>query len=158
MKIIDQIVLAIFAGIIATAVANFFGYLSKMIYPPAIIMPEIAVETWVNASQIQTVPGMVFGNLCSFLVGCLHALILVLVLNWSGWRFFWLKSFLVTAIGWFLATIWVLRGLHLQPEALNNIYVGIVFFAAHVVYLTVSAVLIAKYGVAKGPRGDNPVH
>lgn len=124
-KIRDRAILSIFAGTVAALIANIFGYLSKIVYPPIIIMPEIAFQTWVNSSHAHT------------------------ILDLTGWRFFWLKSLAVTTTGWLISSIFFLRILHIHQDALNDILSSIMFYLAHLVYLTISAFLVKKYGVDK---------
>ncbi|PKM86307.1 MAG: hypothetical protein CVU87_12470 [Firmicutes bacterium HGW-Firmicutes-12] len=145
----DRIILTALAGIIAAFIANIFGYLSKIYYPTAIIMPEIAAATWINDSQIHTVPGIIFGNISSFIVGGIHSLIYITLLDKTGWKYFWLKSLIVTTTGWLFALIFLLRILDLQPEALNDIWASILFYGAHFVYLCVSAYIVKTLGVSK---------
>jgi len=148
-EIRDRAILSIFTGTVAALIANIFGYLSKLVYPPTIIMPEIASETWVNSSQVHTILGIVFGNLSSFVAGGLHALVFVTILDLTGWRFFWLKSLAVTTTGWLISSMFFLRILHIHQDALNDILSSIMFYLAHLVYLTISAFLVKKYGVDK---------
>ena len=148
-KIHDRFVLTILVGTLAAFVANIFGYLSKLIYPSTIIMPEIAIIAWLNPPQIYSLLGIIFGNLCSFIAGGIHALVFIFVLDRTGWKFFWLKSFAVSTTGWLIFSIIFLRILNLLPNAPNDIIPNLLFYGAHVVYLTISAILVKKFGVHK---------
>jgi len=146
-KINDRFILAIFVGTLSAFVAMIFGYLLKLIYPAAIIMQEVAILSWVNSSQTHSFLGIIFGFLCGFIAGGIHASVFIYVLDRTGWKFFWLKSFAVSTTGWLLFSIILLRILYLLPYALNDILPNILFCGQHVIYLTVSAILVNKFGV-----------
>ncbi len=143
----DRVILMLLAGAVSAAIANTFGYLTKLLYPPTIVMPEVAAELFVHPEQTRTVLGIIFGNLWSYSVGGLHAVIYVFTLDLTGWRHFWLKSFAVTNIGWLLGVGLIFQGLGIATRVHDNILSVVLFYGAHLVYLTVSADIVSKLGV-----------
>lgn len=148
VKISDRIVLMVLSGSVSAAIANSFGYFTKFIYKPTVVMPEAAANLFIPASQIHTALGFVFANLMSFTVGGLHAVIYVIILDLTGWRHFWLKSAANTTMGWFLVVGVLFRALGVHKADLLS---SVLFYGAHLVYLTVSAYIVSTYGV---PRNE----
>jgi len=149
IKIKDRVILAILSGTISAAIANTFGYLTKWIYAPTVIMPEVAAELFVNSSQIHTLLGIIFGNTWSFIVGGIHAAAYIFTLDFTGWRYLWWKSFAVTSTGWLLGVGLAFKALGIAEGSQNLILPSILFYGAHLVYLTTSAFIISKYGVPR---------
>lgn len=115
-KINDRIILTIFTGSISALTANIFGYLSRLIHESTIIMPEVALQVFTKSSEM-AILGLIIGNLWSFIVGGIHALLFISVLDYTGWRHLWWKSFAITNGGWLLGTGPVLQLLGIAKEA-----------------------------------------
>jgi hypothetical protein len=145
-KISDRIILMVLSGSVSAAIANTFGYFTKSIYKPTVVMPEAAANLFIPSDQIHTVLGFVFANLMSFTVGGLHAVVYVIMLDLTGWRHFWLKSAANTTMGWFLVVGVIFRALGVGKADLLS---SVLFYGAHLVYLTVSAYIVSTYGVPR---------
>ncbi len=143
----DRVILMLLTGAVSAAIANTFGYLTKLLYPPTIVMPQVAAEFFVHPEQARTVLGIIFGNLWSYSVGGLHAVVYVFTLDLTGWRHFWLKSFAVTNIGWLLGVGMIFQGLQIATRIQGDILSVVLFYGAHLVYLTTSAYIVSKLGV-----------
>lgn len=146
-RISDRVILVLLSGTVSAAIANTFGYASKWFYKPTVIMPEAAVELFVRPEQIQTILGFIFGNLMSFGMGGVHALAFVTILDITGWQYFWLKSFAVTTLGWIVGVGMLFRALGVAYGENPDLLASVLFYGAHLVYLTVSAFIIGRYGV-----------
>jgi len=149
-KVSDRVILMVLSGSISAAIANTFGYFTKFIYKPTVVMPEAAANLFITSSETHTVLGFVFANLMSYTVGGLHAVIYVIVLDLTGWRYFWLKSAAVTTMGWFLVVGVLFRALGVYKTTLLS---SVLFYGAHLVYLTVSAYIVSRYGVPRNELG-----
>jgi len=145
-KISDRVILILLSGSVSAAIANAFGYLSRLIYKPTVVMPEAAAQLFVNSSQAHTVLGFIFGNMMSFVVGGFHALMFVYILDFTGWRFLWWKSLAVTTGGWLVGVGMLFRALGVGK---SDLYSAVLFYGAHLVYLTVSAIIVGEFGVPK---------
>jgi len=154
-RISDRVILVLLSGTVSAAVANTFGYISKSFYPLTIVMPEAAVELFVHPKQIHTILGFIFGNLMSFGMGGLHALAFVAILDITGWRYFWLKSFAVTTLGWIVGVGMLFRALGVASGNNPDLLSSVLFYGAHLVYLTVSALIIGRFGVPINELTEN---
>lgn len=154
-RISDRIILVLLSGTISAAVANTFGYISKWFYPPTIIMPEAAAELFVRPNQIHSTLGFLFGNLMSFGMGGLYAFAFVAILDITGWRYFWLKSFAITTLGWIIGVGMLFRALDVASGANPELLSSILFYGAHFVFLTVSAFIIKRHGVPINELTEN---
>ena len=134
------------SGTVSAAIANTFGYFTKWLYPPTTVMPDAAMNFFVPPNEVQGILGFVFANMMSFIVGGLHAVMYVTVLDITGWRYLWWKSFAVTSMGWFMVVGVLFRSLGINRPTLLS---AILFFAAHLVYLTVSAFIVKRFGLPK---------
>ena len=143
-KISDRIILTIFTGSISALIANIFGYLSRFIHKSTIVMPEVALKTFTKSYEIYSILGIIFGNLLSFTVGGIFALVYILVLDFTGWNHLWWKSFAVTNGGFMLGTGLALQLLGIAKEA--DLLSIIFFYLAHMTFLTVAAFLINRFG------------
>ena len=147
IKIKDKIVLAILTGTIAAAIANAFGYFTKWLYPKTVVMPEVAAELFVKAQHIHNFLGIVFGNLLSFIVGGLYATALIFILDLTGWRFIWWKSLAVASTGFLIGVGLLFKALNIAYWSRNYVLSPILFYGAHLVYLTIAAFIVGRYGV-----------
>lgn len=148
-KIQDRVLLAILTGSVSAQIANLFGYLSKLIYEPTVVMPEAVIEIFTRLSHVETPLGIILGNLWSYMVGGLHAVAYLLVLDLTGWRYLWLKSLAVTSMGWIMGVGVLFRWLGLASAHLRDIHSLAFFFLAHLVYASVSALIAGRVGVPK---------
>ncbi len=146
MKIADQVLLAVLSGSIGAFLANLFGYLSRLIYSPTIVMPELALRIWTEPASIPVVWLIILGNISSFVIGFLHAAAFIALLDLTGWRFFWIKSFVTTFTGWLLTSFIIFRLIGLDPHAIYNPVGNLWFLGAHIVYLTMSSYIVSHYG------------
>ena len=154
-RISDRVILVLLSGTISAAIANIFGYISKFFYNPTIIMPEAAGELFIRPDQFNTLLGLVFGNMMSFGMGGLHAFAFVTILDITGWRHFWLKSFAVTNLGWLAVVGMLFRVLGVASKTNPELLSSVLFYGAHLVYLTVSAFIISRYGVPINELTEN---
>lgn len=143
-KISDRIILTIFTGSISALIANIFGYLTRFIHESTVIMPEVALKIFTKSYEIYSILGIIFGNLFSCTVGGIFALVYILVLDFTGWQHLWLKSFAVTNGGFIIGTGLALQLLGIAKE--TDLLSIILFYLAHITFLTVAAFLIDRFG------------
>lgn len=148
----DRVVLIIAVGTVSAAVANGFGYITKLLYPGTPIMPEVAAQLFVHGPRTLEWLTIIFGNIWSFIVGGLHAAGLVSTLDITGWRHIFWKSLAVTNVGWLLGVGILFRALDISSAAHSDPVAIILFYAAHLVYLTAAAILARAVGE---PRRDS---
>lgn len=154
-KISDRVILVLLSGTVSAAIANLFGYILRWLYIPTIIMPEAAAELFIRPNQMHTILGFIFGNMMSFGMGGLHAFAYVAILDITGWRYFWLKSFTVTNLGWLLGVGMLFRALGVASGTNPDLLSSVLFYGAHVIYLTVSAFIIGSYGIPINELTEN---
>lgn len=154
-KISDRVILVLLSGTISAAIANTFGYISKWFYNPTIIMPETAGELFIRPDQLHTLLGLIFGNVMSFGIGVLHAFAFVIILDITGWQYFWIKSLAVTNLGWLVGVGMLSRVLGMASGINPDLFSSLLFYGAHIVYLTVSAFIISRYGVPINKLTEN---
>jgi hypothetical protein len=145
-KIQDRIILIALTGTISAAIANTFGYLTKLIDPNTAIMPEVAAELFLHKPYLHTFLGIIFGNIWSFVVGGLHAVAFVYTLEFTGWRYLWIKSLTVTSVGWLLGVGLLFRALNIADQVHKDPLGMVFFYLAHIVYASVSAFIVGRYG------------
>lgn len=149
LRINDKIVLVLLTGTVSAGIANIFGYLSRLIHQHTIVMPEAAAELFISPVQVHTLLGFIFGNLMSFTVGGIHAMAFIYILEVTGWRYYWLKSFAITTAGWLIGVGMLFRALNIPSVKEMDLLSSVLFYGAHLVYLTVSAFIVSRYGVPK---------
>ena len=149
-KVKDNIVLIALTGTISAAIANTFGYLTKLIDIQTAIMPEVAAELFLHKPYVHTFLGIVFGNIWSYIVGGLHAFGFVYTLESTGWKYLWFKSLTVTNVGWLLGVGLMFRALHIAEQSHKDPLGMVFFYLAHIVYATVSAYIVGRYGSKPG--------
>lgn len=134
--------LIIFSGVLSAIIGILFSYLTKLIYKPAIIMPEVFVSIFINPSDVNTIRGIVLGNLGSLFISIIHVFFLVFLLDFTGWQNSWFKSLIVTSTGYLFAVslMYFVLGNFKDPLAL------MFFYSTHLVYLTASALIVNKLG------------
>lgn len=135
--------LIIISGVLSAVIGILFSYLTKLIYKPAIIMPQVFVSIFINPSDVNTIRGIILGNFGSFFISIIHVFFLVFLLDLTGWQNSWFKSLAVTSTGYLFAVslMYFVHGNFKNPVAL------IVFYSTHLVYLTVSAFIVNKLGI-----------
>jgi hypothetical protein len=133
-----------FTGSISALIANIFGYLSRLIHESTVVMPEVALKVFTKSTEIHSIVRIIFGNLLSFTVGGIFTLVFILILNYTGWRHLWWKNFAVTNGGFMLGTGLSLQLLGIAKEA--DLLSIILFYFAHLIYLTVAAFLVSRFG------------
>ena len=143
----NRLYLITFNVIVSTCIGLLYSYFTKLIYKPTIIMPELFISIFINPSLVHTYRGFLVGNIGSFIVSIFHVFSFVFVLDYTGWRHLWWKSFAVTTTGYILAVglMYLILGNY------KNILSLAIFYSAHLVYLTFSAYFIGKIGVPSNP-------
>lgn len=145
-KIKDRIILITLAGTVAAAIANTFGYLTKLIDPNTAIMPEVAAELFLHHPYVHTFLGVIFGNVWSYIVGGLHAFAYVYTLEFTGWRHLLIKSLTITNVGWLLGVGIMFKALNISDQTHKDPLGMVFFYLAHIVYACVSAYIVNKWG------------
>jgi len=143
-KISDRIILTIFIGSISAQIANIFGYLSRFIHESTVVMPEVALKTFTRSYEIYSILGIIFGNILTYTVGGIFAFVYIMILDFTGWQHLWLKSFVVTNGGFMVGTSLALQLLGIAKE--TDLLSIILFYLAHITFLTVAAFLINRFG------------
>lgn len=146
MKLNDRILLVSVVGLISAFLGKSSAIIVKLFYPPTLTMTDLLAPIFLTGAQAHTTAGLVFSSFLSLTVGVIYSMVFVLLLDLSGWRYFWLKSFLVTTFGYLTLAGLVVRLLNLVPKESYTVWVPIIIYAAHMVLMAVQTILVKMWG------------
>lgn len=152
MKIDDRIVLITVVGLISAAIGKTSAIIVKHFYPPTITMTEVIAPIFFTNQNANTAVGFIFSTFLSLTVGGIYSFMYILLLDLTGWRYFWLKGFVVTSTGFLLSIGLLVKVLNLVPQEKNTVWIPIILYLAHMILMICQTVLVKMWGKPKNDR------
>lgn len=140
-RIKDRLVLVVIAGFLAAIPGMITLHLLNFVFPGRYInMPLISLEVFLNVTPLSTLK-IILGIISTFVISGFYALIYMVALDLTGWKYMLIKAFSILNGGWFLFANGVMRLLNIgtvyrdEPLSISAFYLAHLFYAFYL-YLT----------------------
>ncbi|MFZ5943995.1 MAG: hypothetical protein ACOYVD_07775 [Bacillota bacterium] len=98
----DKVAISVISGTLGTLVMYLFGMPLYFLKVSKIIYLMYSIELFVKPEIARTTFGFIAGMITGLIVGSVLAFGFKLLLEWTGWDWYWLKSFGYGTVMWFL--------------------------------------------------------
>ncbi|MCL6591122.1 MAG: hypothetical protein K6U80_14345 [Firmicutes bacterium] len=108
------------AGLIGAVLVNSITYLFRFLGVQTSVPWEIGANIFLNPRYIHTPSGIVIGLVASAALSIASALLIALVLQWSGYNLAWLKGIICANAFGFITMGLFMNLLHIWPQIRNE--------------------------------------